>query len=207
MFATPSLGINASPAAKASGLSKAGLTTSTAPSTGGPAGSIKFTGSHPVDAYFTSEEFTSVFQDRVYKYDPFHAKDTQVRFNPDGTMESTGKLDKANLANFGKAFNMDSNQIALLQQAQDALPVDPTYYIKGKATVKNNKVDTSEVLDVKVGGVPVPVDVVNSNKGTVSGMFETAIANTPGLDVQSLSNDNGQLHFQGTIPDSAQFAN
>jgi len=168
-------------------------------------GSLRFEGSHPVDAAFTSEEFTALQQARRYKHDPLYADQTQVKFNPDGTVETSGRIRKGNLEKYAEAIGIPRSQIAQIKEIADKFPADPTFYAKGTVVVTGGQVTTT-VTSLEIAHVPVPADQINQATGPAEQLAEQVISLTPGLSVEEFSVVDGRAHFKGTYPDKVYVA-
>ena len=199
------LGVHPTTADLASAQAKLGRQNVPVSGINSPSGSLRFEGSHPVDASFTSEEFTALQQARNYKYDPLYAGQTQVKFNSDGTTEISGKIHKDNIEKYAQSIGLLAGQISQINDAASKFPGDPTFYSKGTVSVTNGQV-TSSLSDLTIAGVPVPSDQIGQAKSPAEQMAEEVIAKTPGLSVQSFTVAGGQAHFVGTYPDKAYLA-
>ena len=165
-----------------------------------PTASVKFEGSHPVDQSFTSEEITAVVNTRDYKYSP--AQDVQIKINDDGTGEVSGKIILANVIPFGKAFGIRNTQAEeVVREYAAKLPINPTFYVKGKPSIVNGQANF-EGEEIKIGSFDVTDQLTDSR---VNDVVEQNIQGVPGLSVDKLAIENGELAFEGTYPDKSMY--
>jgi hypothetical protein len=152
---------------------------------------------------FTQEEITARVNNAAdtYKYAGVH--DLQVKFNPDGSFESSGRADlnmlKFRAEDLATKFHVPAEAKKALMGAVDAvapLQPEPPFYVKGALSVTNNQIDfvpeSAELGKVPLDQVP---------KDAVVRIVEQAINEVPGLNVRSLKVVDGQMVFDGTIPE------
>lgn len=171
------------------------------PTTENPAESVRFEGSHPVDESFSSEELTAIVNTRDYAYSP--AKNVQIRLNDDGSGEVSGTINVANIIPFGEAFKIRNERAKeVIQDYVEQLPINPTFYVKGTPSITNNQAHF-EADEIKIGRFDV-TDKLSPNQ--INTVVEQNIKGVPGLSVNELSIENGELHFDGTYPDKSMYA-
>ena len=132
------------------------------------------TGSVPVNTSFSNEEFTAMVNKRNSTKGPL--RDAQVKFNADGTFETSGKINDPRVTG----------------------PV----YVKAKIESVSGKSVQIQIDSAKMGNLPIPDDQLP----IVQDIAEKAIADTfaknPGLNITSLSIEDGQIKFDGTLPET-----
>ncbi|OGD65168.1 hypothetical protein A2215_02460 [Candidatus Berkelbacteria bacterium RIFOXYA2_FULL_43_10] len=138
--------------------------------------SLQRIGSRPVTASFSSSEITALMNDRPYKYWPY--KDVQIKFNADGTTEVSGALIKTRVPGYCAAIGIPKEMVAKIMHY---LPSEPIYYVKGKASLVDNKVAIFEPEKFELGRMPLPVGMFLSKADSSM----TAYA----LDTNELSSD------------------
>lgn len=170
------------------------------PITENPVESVRFEGSHPVDQSFTSEELTATANTRDYAYQP--AKNVQIKINDDGTGEVSGKIIVANIIPFGQAFGIKNEKAEQVVRDYAAkLPINPTFYVKGTPKVVNNKAQF-EAEEMKIGSFDITDRLSESQ---INRVVEQNIQGVPGLNVNELTIENGELHFDGSYPDKSMY--
>jgi hypothetical protein len=180
---------------------KVGRVRESLPSADSPKESMKFSGSHKVDAAFTSEEVTKTMQSRNYKYNPL-SDDFQAKFNSDGSLEMSGTVLMDNLKDYGEASNVRKDQADMILEKTNFLKTNPAFYVKAKYSVENNKVNL-DLKEAVLGRMPVPVDALPIDK--IERFAEERINNITGLYVESLRVEDGKLKFKGTYPDKTSY--
>jgi hypothetical protein len=156
--------------------------------------SLVFSGSVPVKTSFTQEELTARMNTHKWKYNMW--EDVQVKINSDGTAETSGRIKKANLEKSMARFGIENQDI--LDKVK-MLPGDPTFYIEGKLSVTNNAV-LSDVESLQIGNIEIPKDQIP--EGAMQGLAQKIVGGVPGLQINSLTCDDGKLNFDGSIPDT-----
>jgi len=119
-----------------------------------PEKSREFSGSRPVKAEFSSAEVTALLNNRHWKYWPY--ENVQVKFNSDGSGEISGVLLKDLLPGYGAKIGAPKEAIDL---AMKFLPANPVFYVKGKATLSDNKVSLFEPEKFEIGRLSLPVEM------------------------------------------------
>ncbi len=109
-------------------------------------------GSREVDAIFTSSEITAIMNNKPGVYYPYRS--AQVKFNADGTGEISGNLDKSRIPTYAATFNAPQEAVDI---AMRFLPENPSFYLKGKATLVNNEVGIFEPMRFEIGRIPIPL--------------------------------------------------
>ena len=171
-----------------------------------PANSLHFSGQHPASFSLSNAEATALVNEKSWLYFPI--RDAQIRFNADGTAEFSGILMMDKLKDFTAALGVTNDEyntalewVKRVTVLQSNLP----FYIKGSGSVTNGVIafQTDEII---LGRVNIPVDQINENKSQAISMVESLFARIPGFSVRNFSISGGQMHFDGTLPDSVSRA-
>lgn len=185
-----------------------------------PEESLKYSGKRNVRMELSSSELTALIYERKWRYYPM--KNWTVRINEDGTVETSGQILTNKLMDCLKAFgisletslnelyikygvigSLQNPQIerfySLLNQISRFIKSNPSFYIKGKAEIKNNKITLLEIQSVYLGKLNL-TSTVNKYVGEIKSFIEEIINNTPGLYVTSLTFQDMKLKFVGTLP-------
>jgi hypothetical protein len=139
---------------------------------------IRYGQAAPMDATVTSEELTSMMQATNNANGPL--KNMQVKLGSNNQLEMSADAD---LQKFG-------------------YPVKGPVYLKGtleKAGPGSVKMTVSEGA---FGLVPVPADVLKQGNDGLEQAVNKQLSSMPGLRIDTLSIDNGQLHYTGAFPTS-----
>ncbi|MGC9089632.1 MAG: hypothetical protein ACP5IV_05770 [Caldisericia bacterium] len=87
----------------------------------------------------------------------------------------------------------------LLNQISRFIKSNPSFYIKGKAKIENNKLTLLQLDSVYLGKI-ILTSTVNKYKGEIVSLIEEILDNTPGLYVTKLEFQDMKLKFTGTLP-------
>lgn len=79
------------------------------------------------------------------------------------------------------------------------LGFNPSYYLKGKFTVTNNRVSIIPEI-IQIGRVTIPQNLISSNLSAVTNFIEDRIKAVPNLNVRSLKLENGVVNIDATVP-------
>ncbi len=196
------LGVKSTYEGYANALSKLGFEKDAAPTTGTAEDyNVVYSGSHKVDTALSSEELTSFITENRPPY--FAVKDVQIRFNEDGTIETTGKLETAYV--FEQVLDGDYT----LEDAKRALPMlglipaKVNLYAKFTGEVVDNHIEGLYVDSITVMGITIPNDIIESNEYFIIETLDDFIARTnakSGADIQLMTVENGKLNIKGTMP-------
>lgn len=132
---------------------KSGVQYATLPASTSDALSIQRFGKHDVDASWTSAQMSALMNNRPWKYWPY--KDIQVKFNADGSAEVSGGLNKAVVPNYAVAIGIPK---VAIEFAMKLLPPTPIFYLKMKASLKNNQIGVFEPQAFQLNRIPLPVN-------------------------------------------------
>lgn len=183
--------------------------------------SIKWSGSHKVNDYWTSAEITALMNNRPWKNWPY--KDVQVKFNSDGSAEIAGTIIKNKVPGYAAAIGAPKPALNI---AMKLLPANPVFYLKIKANLKNNKVNIFQPQIFQIGRVTLPikqilsfnprlVKTVNADfsfailddlknirnkKDLLIFYINTRLASIPGFYVKEFKFEDNKLKFEGSLP-------
>jgi hypothetical protein len=148
-----------------------------------------------VKATLSQEEVSSLLA--LGDIPDFPLKLTQVRFNPDGTAESSGVLDTAVLKTFLKNNGIGKD---VIDQINSYMKVDGkvNYYTKGTCKIENNRVSL-DITSLQIGKVEVPGNVISQNSGAVSGFVSQSLVSN-GFNVRKLTTGNGKVDIDADRP-------
>ncbi|MCX5997720.1 MAG: hypothetical protein NTV42_09000 [Chloroflexi bacterium] len=164
---------------------------------------IQFSGTREVKATRTSEQLTALANSadlKAWKYYPFQS--TQIRVNSDGSVEASGKLlsDRVFTALARPGLDMTDEERGVVNDYGKYIKGNPAVYIKFNGGVTNNSVNVN-FSKVEVGGISIPSDVMGEVNSHVKDLVERKMVKVPGLNIKSLTFQNGKMNFDGTVPD------
>lgn len=131
---------------------KSGVEYDTLPATTSDELSIQRFGKHNVDTSWTSVQASALMNNRPWKFWPY--QNVQVKFNADGSAEVSGGLNKAVVPGYAAAIGIPK---VAVEFAMKLLPPTPVFYLKMKASLKDNKVEVFEPQAFQLNRIPLPV--------------------------------------------------
>ena len=141
--------------------------------------SIRYGPSAPIDATFTSEELTSMMQETNNANGPL--KNMQIRLGNNNQLEMSA--------------NADLEQIGY--------PVKGPIYLKGSLEKGDSGSVKVTLTEGSLGVLPAPDFVLQQGEAGLEKAINNHLANIPGMQINTLSINNGQLHYTGAFPQSA----
>ena len=198
------LGVRYTEADLASANSKLGLNYTQLSAGAAPQDSLLLSGSKPVSLELTSEELTALTNshDENWKYYP--VSNCQTKINDDGTLEVSGVLNLDVGEEYAEATNMPEATREKLRTVLGLFQTNPRIYAKASPSIQNGNVD-SELLELEIGRINAPTDLLNDNNHLIESFFEDRISNA-GITVNSATLHNGKVDFDGTIPETIGFS-
>lgn len=173
------LGIKADPAKFYSLLERENVTI-TGPASDYPlTANIRYGPSAPMDAILTSEELTSMMQETNNAKGPL--KNMQVRLGNNNQLEMSA--------------NADLEQIGY--------PLKGPIYLKGTLQKDNSGSVKVSLTEGSLGLVPAPDFALQQGEAGLEKAINWQLGNMPGMQIDTLSINNGQLHYTGTFPQTA----
>ena len=169
-----------------------------------PEHSIQFSGQHPVDTTYTQSEFNALLNYRQWQYYPL--KQCQLKINPDGTLEFSGVVIVSRIKGYMQALGVSENSLKTITGYLKYIPGNAAIYAKGRFEIINGQIINTELTNFKVGNLNLTNQVKNKLSSIISGVYSQMDA-YPGFTVKTLTFNNGQVQFEGTLPDSARSVN
>jgi len=152
------LGVRYSEKDRISGHAKSKVEYATLPESMSASESIKRFGTREVKMELTSKEASALMNNRPWRYWPY--ANMQIKFNADGSAQVSGTLIKNKVPGYAGAIGIPEEATAF---AMKFLPSNPVFYLKMKASLKDNKVIVFEPQRFEIGRVPLPIPLFLSN--------------------------------------------
>ena len=140
---------------------------------------IKYGQARPMDVIVSSEELTSMMQATNNEKGPL--KNMQVKLGSNNQMEMSADAD---LQKFG-------------------YPVKGPVYLKGTFEKSSSGSVNVIVKEGSLGLIPVPADVLQQAGDGVEQQINHQLGSMPGMRIDQLEIQNGQLHYSGAFPQTA----
>ncbi len=147
-----------------------------------------------VKTTLTQEEVSSLLA--LGNIPDFPLKLTQVKFNPDGTIESSGVLDTVELKVFLKKNGVAND---VIDQIGNYVKVEAkvNYYAKGTCKIENNRV-TMDISSAQIGKIPIPDSLV-SRSGEMGNYISNSLVKE-GYNVRKMAVAGGKLELDADRP-------
>jgi hypothetical protein len=140
---------------------------------------IRYGPAAPMDATVTSEELTSLMQATNNAKGPL--KNMQLRLGSNNQLEMSADAD---LQKFG-------------------YPVSGPVYLKGTLEKAGSDSVRMSVSEGSLGLIPIPADMLKQGENGIEQQVNRQFSSMPGMRIDTLSIDNGRLHYTGAFPESA----
>ncbi len=150
-----------------------------------------YAGQMRVDQVLTESELSSLLTYNHVSWWPF--SEVQLKVHENGTLEASLNVITQNIP-------WEQVPEGILRQLPDRIPASVPVYLKGRLEPLGGARFQAEIERLEVGRVAVPDSVVNDQ--TVTEFINGRAAAIPGFAVESLTFQDGQLHFSGTFPQS-----
>jgi hypothetical protein len=173
------LGVKANPAKFNALLTRENVKLHGAPSDFDLTADIRYGPAAPMDATVTSEELTSMMQATNNVKGPL--KNMQVRLGSNNQLEMSAYADLQKLG----------------------YPVTGPVYLKGTLEKAGSDSVRMSVSEGSLGLIPIPADMLKQGENGIEQQVNRQLASMPGMRIDTLSIDNGQLHYTGAFPQSA----
>lgn len=123
----------------------------------------------------------------------------QVKTNGDGTQEASGNLRLENLPGFLAVFGLGSAEIENGLEILKKLGPNPPFYFKVRAGVENNQAKVG-LLSAQIGRLTLPLEKLPADEAATF-ITNLVIARIPGLEAKKVTFENGQMNFEGAVPE------
>lgn len=163
----------------------------------------EFTGSTRLDTSLSSAEVTSVLSVWKKRSPSLPIRDVQVRFNPDGTGEISGILEINTAITLAKTLGYSDADIEKGKEYAKYVSGDLPFYVKGVGGMTNNSL-TLNPSTFELGRVTVPTSITTPAARAVESVIERRIQQVGGINVESLTMNNGSLQIKGVVPDTVK---
>jgi len=165
-----------------------------------PENSITYSGKVDIKQSFTPEEISARIGFSKWKYMP--VTNTQLRINPDGSVEFSGLVVSDRIDGFVAREGAGQYSIADVKKGLGYVKLlgkDFPVYAKFKASITNNQL-TETVDKIEVGRFSIPLKTVNADS-VVTTVSQTIMGRVPGFFAKSVTFTDGKMNFEGTVPE------
>lgn len=127
----------------------------------------------------------------------FPARLTQIKFNDDGTFESSGMIWIDKFPTFLARNGVSSEGVEKVMGYIGFMD-STNYYMKGTFSITNNNVDLN-MDSVKVGRISLPTGIINDNRGSVENTISNMLTNN-GYNIRSMYVSDGKVNVDMDQP-------
>ncbi|MFA5868607.1 MAG: hypothetical protein WC941_02785 [Candidatus Bathyarchaeia archaeon] len=138
----------------------------------------------------TDSELTAFINDKTAKSD-IPLENTQIRVNPDGTIEMSGNINMTRLQALANSADVDASAKSLIGTVTSLVKTDPSFSGKAQFSVVDGKLVAS-MEDVKIGNFGLSSDQAAAMDGMIESTLEDIMRNS-GLSFSELQASAGSL--------------
>ncbi len=194
------LGVTFTSADYAAARLKAGLSVLDRPADTTSVASQHFDGLSAVNVTFTQSEFNALMNKWDWPCSP--VRDLQLRVNQDDTIEFSAVLIKNRLNAFAQALEAPEDVKAILADYSRYGPGKLAIYARGRIAVVDGKISQS-IDELCLGRLNI-TGQFRTNSDYIVQWVEYEILTLPGMNIRSVQFIDGQVHFEGNLPDMAR---
>jgi hypothetical protein len=165
-----------------------------------PENSISYSGKVDLKQSFTPEEISARLDYSKWKYMP--VTNTQLRINPDGSVEFSGTVLSDRIYGFVAREGAGQYSAADVKKGLDYVKLlgkNFPVYAKFKASINNNQL-TESVEKIEVGRLSLPLKVVNADS-VITSVSQTIMGRVPNFYAKSVTFTDGKMNFEGSVPE------
>lgn len=164
---------------------------------------VQFSGTRSVKATRTSEQLTALANSndlKSWKY--FPAQNVQIKIGNDGSVETSGRFlsDRIFTALARPGLDITSEEQGYINDYGKYGKGNPAFYMKFNGGITNNQVNIN-FSKVELGGIGVPSSAMGEVNNHVRSLVQRKMSKVSGLNIKSLTFQNGKMNFDGTVPD------
>jgi hypothetical protein len=159
--------------------------------------SLTFDGSKSISGEYSDQTITAMINGAKYKYYPL--SNTQLRINPDGTVEASGVINISKVGQWSLDLGAQEGLVAKAKSYIGIVSPSPSFYLKGAMSVTNNQISLN-LTEAKVSRFTAPKSIIDQYQGPLADFVEERMANVPGLQVRSAKFESGKLLLDANYP-------
>lgn len=168
-----------------------------------PEQSIKFTGQKDMVVDLTDEELTALLRSDSWHYD--FIEKAQIRINADGSEEISGLLRLDRVNGYMAAQHVPTDKLRPYLHALESFSHHPAFYVKLNSSWQDGKL-TMEVMRAEVGRYEFDKRLLAAHAAEMTAAVEKHVLGIPGVTIRTLTFGGGQMHFEGTFPESIEWS-
>ena len=158
---------------------------------------ISFEGSKDISGQYSSEMITAMIGSAKYKYYPL--KNTQIRINPDGTVEASGVISISKVGQWSTDLGASEGLVSQAKSYIGIISPSPSFYLAGTMSVVDNQISLN-ISKAQISRFSAPKSIIDQYQGQLADFVEERIANINGMQVRSAKFENSQLVLDANYP-------
>lgn len=168
-----------------------------------PEDSMVCTGAKQVTDSFSGAELTATINEHQGNWRYYPVSDVQLKIAADGSTQVSGMLRLDRLAGYAAATGASYANIKTVMDKFSLLAESVPFYLNATANVTNGLVDM-RISSAEIGRAKIPQNLIDDHEGDINGFFTQQLSAFDGLSVKSLDFKDGQMNFDGTLPESVE---
>lgn len=161
-------------------------------------------GSHPVDASFTSKELTAIADNRRKDYAYFPFRNVQIRVNGDGTVEGSATINYQDAVNYLVSLGVSAEDIAKGAKKFKIPNANLPVYLKVSGAVNDNESQIN-VREAQIAKISIPQNLIDDYSPALNNLIDSIIKDRqPSVNINKLEVKEGKVYFRGTAPEREQ---
>lgn len=162
-------------------------------------GEVVFDGGIEIEHTFTQQEINSWIAAWESEWSGLPFKTSQLRINPDGTVEASSTLSISDAESFAKTLGYSDEDISKVKSYVKVIPDPLPIYAKGTASIEGNNV-AMDVQSFKVGGYTLPSSVSSAIGSVLESIVTRARQLNAETNVERAVVTAEGVDFKGTVP-------
>lgn len=159
--------------------------------------SLQYFGVTKIKASFSDKELTALIANGKWKFHP--VTNTQLKINPDDTVEVAGILRLDRIHGFAAAYGITESEVDAAFKKIRFITNNPAFYAKGRLTVENN-VFKIDLVELWLGRLKVPLSWFSDYMDKIDSFISDRLKFIPGIGVRSAKFENGLFVLDTDFP-------
>ena len=168
-----------------------------------PEQSIKFTGKKDINVDLTDDELTALLRSDSWRYN--FVEKGEVRINADGTEEISGLLRLDRVNGYLLAHNASPEKLRPYLRGLESFGHHPAFYVKLDSSWQDGRL-SMKVIRAEIGRYQLEDKVLAKHQEEWRAAIEHNVLGVPGLTIKSLTFSGGQMHYEGTFPETVEWS-
>jgi len=167
-------------------------------------GSLIMEGFHNVGTGLTESELTGLFNDHAEQWGNYPMSEIQIRFNPEGDIEMSGRIETGHIRGFADSKGYDEETRSQVRPYLNLVRSKPAVYLRGDLDVINGVV-TADLQEVQIGRISISAGQLSLVEDALEAYTQLVIE-APNLEISYFKSGNGGCDVQALVPSRVSFA-